>query len=105
MIRVDGREVDARGATVLDVCRRAGADVPTLCHDGRTDRGGRCRACIVEVDGRAVPACTTPPRDGTVVQTHTPRLLEYRRDLAELMAVEAEAHGRVSELATQWAPW
>ena len=96
------RRAVASGPTLLDACRRAGADVPTLCHDERVASGGHCRACMVEVDGRLVPACTTPARDGHVVDTASARVREYRRDLGELMIAEASPGGRARELLRAW---
>ncbi len=87
-LHVDGREAAATGS-VLDACRSAGATVPAFC-----DRG-HCRACMVEVDGRMVAACTTAARPGTLVATDTTRLREYRRDLFELILAEAEPRGAV----------
>lgn len=100
MTRVDDKETEATG-TVLDVCRAAGADVPTLCFDERTGGAGHCRACIVEVDGRFVPACTTPCRSGAVIQTTTPALTAYRQDLCELMLVEAAPRGAAAALCAE----
>ncbi len=96
MLTVDGRAAPSAG-TILDACRAASADVPDLCHDGRVGDGGHCRACIVEVDGRCVAACTTPAREGAVVRTDTERLVHYRRDLAELVLSESRPGGRAAE--------
>jgi formate dehydrogenase major subunit len=101
MMRVDGREVRARG-TVLDACRHAGAEVATLCADERLTRGGNCRACIVEIDGRFAPACTTPAREAMEVHTDTERLRAYRLDLGELMLAESAPGGRAGELLARW---
>jgi len=100
MMHIDGRECAAQGS-VLDACNAAGARVPSLCHDGRVAPAGHCRACVVEVDGRAQAACTTPARDGMVVETATPALLAYRRDLLELQAAECRLTGRALELARE----
>jgi predicted molibdopterin-dependent oxidoreductase YjgC len=81
MIRliVDGIEVEvAPDATVLDAAKAADRWVPTLCYDERQDPFGACRVCMVASEvapaggagGRAViPACTTPARDGMVIDT------------------------------------
>jgi predicted molibdopterin-dependent oxidoreductase YjgC len=81
MIRliVDGIEVEvAPDATVLDAAKAADRWVPTLCYDERQDPFGACRVCLVASEvapvggasGRAViPACTTPARDGMVIDT------------------------------------
>ena len=56
---IDGRIAPASGL-LLDACRDAGATVPALCHANGLSAGAHCRACMVEVDGRWVAACTTP---------------------------------------------
>ena len=99
-MKVDGRPVTAT-TTVLAACRAAGADVPALCGDERVSRGGHCRACIVEVNGRMVAACTTPARDGQEVVTDTPRLRAYRRDLGELMLAESTT-GALADTLRGW---
>ncbi|MCC6623797.1 MAG: formate dehydrogenase subunit alpha [Deltaproteobacteria bacterium] len=97
---VDGLLVPVpAGATVLDVCRAAGAEVPTLCHDDRVASGGHCRLCLVEVEGRMVASCRTPARAGTRIHTRDERIVAYRRDLLELEASEARLAGRAAELA------
>jgi formate dehydrogenase alpha subunit len=101
MMRVDGREVEPRG-TLLETCRAAGADVPTLCHDARLATGAHCRACLVEVNGHAVSACTTAARYGMEVRTDTPALREYRRDLGELMLSESAPRGPAERLLRAW---
>ncbi|MDX2054507.1 MAG: formate dehydrogenase subunit alpha [Polyangiaceae bacterium] len=99
MIEINGQATSADGS-LLEACRRVGADVPAFCHDQRLGAGAHCRACLVELDGRVVPACTTRARDGQHVNTRSERLEEYRRDLAELMLAEASPEGRVRETLT-----
>lgn len=94
MLTVDAMAVEASGS-VLDACRRAGAEIPAFCQDGRMPAGGHCRACLVEVDGRVVAACTTRARSGQSVVTQSQRLRDYRRDLGELMLSEARPAGAV----------
>jgi len=101
MLTLDGRPVAATGS-LLDTCRAAGVELAAFCHDARLSPGGHCRACLVEADGRCVPACTTPARAGTAVITHSPRLQAYRRDLGELMLTESQPQGSVHDQLTQW---
>jgi bidirectional [NiFe] hydrogenase diaphorase subunit len=71
-VTVDGVEVVVgEGATVLDAARAAERWVPTLCFDERQAPFGACRVCLVGVEGSAkpLPACTTPCREGMVVET------------------------------------
>ena len=101
MITIDGRQVEARGS-VLDSCRAARANVPAFCADDRLTPGGHCRSCLVSVDGRMLAACTTPARDGVTVETDSPRIEAYRRDLGELMISESSPRGWVGAALQTW---
>ena len=92
-ITIDGRVLEAReGQTVLEVAREAGIHIPTLCYLAHRSAIGSCRVCVVDVEGQGapVPACTTPVRDGMVVNTATERVLSYRRTAVDLLI---SAHG------------
>lgn len=72
-ITIDGRKVSAlHGETLLQVAKREGIEIPTLCDDSRLDPAGACRACLVEIDGqrRLQPSCTWQAMPDQVVQTH-----------------------------------
>lgn len=81
--------------TILDVARRNGVYIPTLCemHD-MGHAPGTCRVCLVEVhrDGDAQPsfvtACDTPLQDGARVFTRTPRVQALRRAQLDLLLAE-----------------
>ncbi len=69
---LDGRSVTAHeGETVLEVARREGVYIPTLCFDERLAPFGACRVCLVGVKGARGPvaSCTTPVRAGMEVDT------------------------------------
>lgn len=86
-VTLDGRALSAApGETVLSVARRAGVDIPTLCHDDRLAPTGACRMCLVETSDsrRMVPACRHPVADGLQVQTETPDVQRHRRALLAL---------------------
>jgi len=87
-ITINERELQAKkGDMVLDVAKRNGIHIPHLCMDERLERIGACRLCMVEIEGgrKPVASCTTPVRDGMVVKTHTPKILEARRINLELL--------------------
>jgi bidirectional [NiFe] hydrogenase diaphorase subunit len=90
-LTINNELVSARsGQLLLEVIRENGIQLPTLCHlDGLSQRGG-CRLCLVEMAGsnKLIPACATPAQEGLVVQTHTERLLQYRRMILELLFAE-----------------
>ncbi len=88
-VELDGQPVRvADGATLLDACRAAGIDVPTLCRGNTLTPRNACRVCMVELDGARtlVPSCSRVAEDGMVVRTDTERTRHARRMVLELLA-------------------
>jgi predicted molibdopterin-dependent oxidoreductase YjgC len=102
-VTVDGDEVQVPdGATVLTAARTAGCWVPTLCFDERQAPFGACRVCLVGVEGapKPLPACTTPCRDGMVIETGDPASRRVAVAVVELVLSELpEAPAAHTELA------
>jgi len=87
-LEINGRTVEAQnGDTVLAAARRAGVQIPTLCHYEGLPPSGACRMCVVEVEGQRglVPSCAFPASAGLKVQTHSARAVDARRTLVELL--------------------
>lgn len=87
-ITINGRILDIpEGITVLHAARAFGITIPTLCDHPDLSPYGGCRLCLVEVEGMRTlqTACTLPIRDGMVVQTETPDLVETRREVLKLL--------------------
>ena len=85
-ITVNGRTAEARnGEMILDVLKREGLRIPTLCHMEGLTPSGACRMCVVEVDGRLIPSCAFPAIDGMNIQTHSPRVMRARKTIIELL--------------------
>ena len=85
---INGMPVEvAEGATVLEAAEKAGETVPTLCHIKGLFPSGACRMCIVEIEGRPgmVPSCSFPATGGMIVKTRTPKVLNARRTIVELL--------------------
>jgi len=86
-IKIDGKECEAHvGETVVDVARRVGVEIPTLCHDERLDPAGACRMCLVEVAGqrRLQPGCAWKVAPDMDVQTQTERVSRHQKALLGL---------------------
>lgn len=87
-LEIDGRalEVEA-GTTLLDVCRGAGIDVPTLCYLETLTPVNACRICVVEVEGARVlaPACSRRAEPGMKVHTQSERVRLSRKLILELL--------------------
>ena len=90
-VTVDGRSLAARaGETVLDLLRRTGIWVPTLCFDARVTAYGGCRLCVVsrrDGAGGLLPACDTEVAEGMVLETCSAEVVHARqRQLALLLS-------------------
>lgn len=74
------------GVTLLEAARSRGIKVPTLCYHPWLRPSGKCRLCVVEVDGwgRLLPACVTPVEAGMQVWTDSDRVQRSRRLILEL---------------------
>ncbi len=85
-VTIDGTKVPIDGQrNLLEMVRQAGIDLPTFCYHSELSIYGACRMCVVE-DGRGavLSSCSTPPADGMVVHTNTPRLMHIRKMMLEL---------------------
>ncbi|MBQ9459721.1 MAG: (2Fe-2S)-binding protein [Oscillospiraceae bacterium] len=79
-------EFDDSQKSVLEVCQKAGVEMPNFCFHSDLSVYGACRMCMVEQeDGSIEAACQMQPRDGLKIRTNTSRLLRYRRTILELI--------------------
>ncbi|MFO8067764.1 MAG: NADH-dependent [FeFe] hydrogenase, group A6 [Bacteroidales bacterium] len=88
LIDVNNKQIEARnGETILDALKRQGIHIPTLCHLKGSFPSGSCRMCVVENEktNRLVTACSTPVEEGMKVLTHSPRVIESRKTIVELL--------------------
>jgi formate dehydrogenase major subunit len=87
-INIDGKErTGFAGQTILDVARENDVFIPTLCYDGRTEIYGACGLCVVEAEGnpKLLKACATEIAEGMIIRTGTPRVVESRKTMLELL--------------------
>jgi iron-only hydrogenase group A len=87
-IEVNNKKLEAtQGETILDVLNRNGMHVPTLCHIRDMIPTGSCRMCVVELEnnGRLVPSCSFPASPEMKINTHSPRVVEARKTIVELL--------------------
>ena len=65
-LTVDGIEVEVEdGATVLQACEEAGAEIPRFCYHERLSIAGNCRMCLVDMERAPKPiaSCAMPAGD------------------------------------------
>lgn len=89
MIKIDGIEIPfEEGQTIMDAAIAAGIYIPHLCHRPGLSPHGSCKLCTVDVNGRAVSACTMPASEGQEIENNTAALKEVRRTITQMLFVE-----------------
>ncbi len=89
-VTVDGIEVEVpAGATLLQACEAAGAEIPRFCYHERLSIAGNCRMCLVEVEKspKPVASCAMPAADGAVVHTKTELVKRAREGVMEFLLI------------------
>ncbi len=87
-LTINGKVVTVpQGSTIMDAARKLGVFIPTFCYDPELTRTGSCRICVVEIMGskNLKMSCAAPAKDGMVVETDSPAVLEARKTILELM--------------------
>lgn len=92
-LTIDNKTVEVEsGTTVYQAAKLVGINIPVLCymnlgHLGIENRPGGCRICVVEVEGRKnlAPSCSTLCAEGMVIKTNSPRVLNARKTVLELI--------------------
>ena len=88
---IDGLEVRAPGnAMLVDAAKYGDVEIPVFCYEPKLGAPvGACRMCLVEIEGipKLQTACSTPVRDGMVVNTQTQRVHEAQRAVVEFLLI------------------
>jgi iron-only hydrogenase group A len=86
--KINNVDIEApEGTSILAGAHMAGFKIPTLCNHPDLVPGGQCGICVVEIDG--IPgfkrSCMTPLAQGMNIRTNTPKLMNARKELVELI--------------------
>jgi NADH dehydrogenase/NADH:ubiquinone oxidoreductase subunit G len=107
-LTINGRKLQAEeGQTVLQVAKKAGIAIPTLCYHEALEPFGACRLCLVEVTpkGRTrskfVVSCAYPVEEGLTVQTDTPRVIQNRKWTMTLLLARCKDNKVIREMAAK----
>lgn len=87
-IFINGKECEARpGQTVLEVARENGIYIPSLCYHPKTGPAGKCRACVVEIEGTRglQTSCTLTVKEGMKVLTNSETARAAQRMVIDMM--------------------
>ena len=87
--QVDGDDIPFdEGQSILEASLAAGKYVPYLCFHPEFTAHGSCKVCTVKVNGRTHASCTTPAREGDVVESNVEELNELRKTLVQFLFTE-----------------
>ena len=87
-LSINGKTISCpEGTSILNVALENGIKIPTLCHHPHLEPVGACRLCIVEDEksGRIMASCVTPVSPNMAIQTDSPLIKRYRRNIIRLM--------------------
>src|SRR3977135_3856975 len=88
---IDGREVNAPENTMLvDAAKLGDVEIPVFCYEPKLGNPvGACRMCLVEIEGipKLQTGCSTPVKDGMVVNTQSARVKTAQRAVVEFLLI------------------
>lgn len=94
------------GESVLQVLRREGFDIPTLCYHEALKPFGACRLCMIEVTAGGRPgitaSCSLPVSEGLSIKVDTPEVVRMRKVLLEMYLGEAPGSRQIRGLAEKY---
>lgn len=107
-IKLNGKEIEVEeNVTVLEVARREGLDIPTLCYHEALGPYGACRLCVVEAEGPMlrrllISSCTLAVSEGLSIETETPLVRKSRKIIFELLLGRSPDSMPLIELARKY---
>lgn len=87
---VDGKPVSVpKGASLIQACEAAGAEVPRFCYHQKLSIAGNCRMCLVEVAKapKPVASCAMPAAPGMQVKTDSDLVRKAREGVMEFLLI------------------
>ena len=92
--KIDNIEYESpEGSTILNIARKAGLFIPTLCHNDDLPHFSSCMACMVKDNktNRYIPSCSALVQDGMDIDLSGEEVILLRRKAIELLLSEHRA--------------
>ncbi len=90
-LTIDGREIQAvEGQMLVDAAKYGDVEIPYFCYEPKLGNPvGACRMCLVEIEGipKLQTSCSTPVKDGMVVNTTTDRVRQAQNTIVKFLLV------------------
>lgn len=95
------------GQTILDLLRSTGLEVPALCYDERLRPSSVCRICLVSIKGinRLQPSCRTLLAGNMEIETHSPEIENYRKEILHMLAKDYPLSEVTSQPQKEFHKW
>ncbi|MBU0733776.1 MAG: (2Fe-2S)-binding protein [Proteobacteria bacterium] len=107
IIIIDGQSLPfTPGETILQVARRNDIQIPTICFLKGATPTGRCRICLVEIEGEKdlVQSCIFPATPGLSIRTDSRQVIQERRQNLELLMASGQHNCLSQDMAEDsWA--
>ncbi len=88
---INGREVRApEGTMLVDAAKSGDVEIPYFCYEPKLGQPvGACRMCLVEIEGmpKLQTSCSTPVKDGMVVNTTSDRVKSAQNAIVEFLLI------------------
>ena len=109
-LEINGRFFQAReGMTILEVAKREGIPIPTLCYHEALEPFGACRLCVVQIthpDWKGwkglVTSCLYPVEDGLQITTDNEDIRNVRKTLLDLLLARCPDSTVIQEMAAEY---
>jgi coenzyme F420-reducing hydrogenase beta subunit/ferredoxin len=107
-LKIDGEEVKAtEGTSILEVAKKLGIKIPTLCYNSALEPFGSCRVCSVEITDdrgrkKVVTSCNYPVTEGLDVSTRSEKVLKTRKLLLEFLLARCPKVKKIQDLAREY---
>jgi NADP-reducing hydrogenase subunit HndD len=84
----------SEGSTILNAAKMNNINIPTLCYYPDLNIKSDCRICVVEIVGQKglVTSCSTIVKEGMQILTNSPRTLNARKTITELILANHDAN-------------
>jgi NADH dehydrogenase/NADH:ubiquinone oxidoreductase subunit G len=108
-LEINGRYFQGvEGMTVLDVAKREGIPITSLCHHDALEPSGACRLCMVEITHPdwggwkgLVTSCLYPIEEGLQVTTDNEEIRKVKRTILDLLLARCPESEVIKKLAAE----
>ncbi|MGB2986059.1 MAG: 2Fe-2S iron-sulfur cluster-binding protein [Phycisphaerae bacterium] len=109
-LEINGRFFQGKdGMTILEVARREGIPITSLCHHDALEPSGACRLCMVEITHPnwggwkgLVTACLYPIEEGLQVTTDNEEIRKVKRTILDLLLARCPKSEVIQKLAAEY---